>query len=238
MFLYDPITNEKRKITYEKLCGITGRNIHSLRKDKANRVKIKCINCYLLPDDTSIEFLRSLMEKEEIDNEVWFYIKNSDKKYKVSDKGRVKSIKYTKSGRVERLLMPYLKKNAPAVEIKINDKYVTKYVSNLVAEAFLKYDNNSLLFHIDGNSYNNKVENLEYRPKDFVKKKVAEKNGIPVIKLDKNTLTEIDSYSNISEAARENYIDNSCISACVKGKQKTAGGFVWKIDYESFSAIG
>lgn len=35
-------------------------------------------------------------------------------------------------------------------------------------------------------------------------------------------------YESISKAAEENDINRVSINGCVNGKQKTAGGFIWK----------
>lgn len=233
MFLYDPITGERRKISYKLLSGMTGKSIDCLKKSKDRKAKIKSINCYVLSNSTPTSTLSELMQKEKIENEVWVYVKNSENKYMISNKGRVKSVLYYKGKKKERILMPFFRKEKqPAVKIRVDGKKTNFYISNLVAEAFLKHIEGYVLIHKDGNSMNNSLENLMYVEKSKARSIARKSQGVPVIKIDKNTLEELDNYSTISEAAKSNFIDISCIHKCLKGKQKTAGGFCWKIDQE------
>lgn len=39
---------------------------------------------------------------------------------------------------------------------------------------------------------------------------------------------KIREYESINEASRQTGVGNDCISACVRGKQNTSGGFKWK----------
>jgi len=54
------------------------------------------------------------------------------------------------------------------------------------------------------------------------------KPPIPVQQMEKTTGEILNTYSSQSEAAKILGICGSDISACCKGKQKSAGGFVWK----------
>lgn len=48
-----------------------------------------------------------------------------------------------------------------------------------------------------------------------------------VVKYTKN-LEYITEYNSLTEASEDTKIKMSCISDCCRGKQKTAGGFIWK----------
>lgn len=58
---------------------------------------------------------------------------------------------------------------------------------------------------------------------------IGEKNSKPILQLDiQNNL--IQEFKSIKEALKylNKSINNSCITACLKGRQKTAFGFIWK----------
>jgi hypothetical protein len=57
---------------------------------------------------------------------------------------------------------------------------------------------------------------------------IVEKTRKPIIKIDINTMSEIDGYSSISEAAIKNNTHISNISLCCKGKANTHLGYFWK----------
>lgn len=100
--------------------------------------------------------------------------------------------------------------------------------------------------HIDTIKSNNELSNLrlgthkentnnsltleKYRKRKFteeVKKKIGEKQKLPIIQCDKNG-TMIKEYSSIREAAKEIGVYSPNITACLKGKRKSLRGFVWK----------
>ena len=95
--------------------------------------------------------------------ENWKYIKGSDGQYKISDLGRVMSLKYGK----ERILKPYLSgvkgNEYETVDIRINGKRGNIKVHKLVAIHFLGYTRNGnfVIDHINNNQTDNRVENLQ-----------------------------------------------------------------------------
>lgn len=54
------------------------------------------------------------------------------------------------------------------------------------------------------------------------------KKGIPVNQLDKKTKQVISTFVTIGEAARQTNTWESDIARCVRGEQKSAGGFIWQ----------
>lgn len=73
--------------------------------------------------------------------------------------------------------------------------------------------------------------NLGKHLSDETKKKVAESHYKPVYQLDKNG-NIINEFDSIFMAAQYINRDNSSISKCCKGKQKTCGGYMWKYKEE------
>lgn len=63
---------------------------------------------------------------------------------------------------------------------------------------------------------------------------VLENIGVskPVVKIDATTGEILRTYTSIAEAAMDVGINRKGISDVLKGKQKTAGGFIWQFDIE------
>lgn len=190
--------------------------------------------------------------------EVWRDIKGYENIYQVSNLGNVKSLSYNKTGKEQLLkqfkdkygyLQVHLCKN------KIHKKYL---VHRLVALAFLPNPNNfPCINHKDENPSNNKVDNIEWctysyninygtrnkrmietrrinNPDNECYKRIIQTRRInnslgekPIIQLTKDGV-EIARYSGINEAERQTGISNSNIWSCCNGKQKSAGGFIWR----------
>lgn len=111
---------------------------------------------------------------EEIKVEVWKDIKGYERKYQISNYGRVKSLeRLTNAGiknnritkRKEKILKP-LKVTKGYYSIRLYDENKqgkTLKIHRLVAEAFIpNTDKKEQVNHIDGNKANNRVDNLEW----------------------------------------------------------------------------
>ena len=102
--------------------------------------------------------------------EIWKDIKDYEGSYQVSNLGRVRSLTRkvktfngfrTTKGKLLKLLKT--NRNYFRVDLKRNqkDKYIS--IHRLVAEAFLPNPNNyPVINHIDGDTSNNRVDNLEW----------------------------------------------------------------------------
>lgn len=114
-----------------------------------------------------------------MENEIWKDIKGYDGLYQISSQGRVKSLDhYTeqkhRNGKLYkrfmkgRILTPYkhktnLDKHYYTVNLHKNGHIQVQYVHILVADAFLKKENeNYVVDHINRNSLDNRLENLRY----------------------------------------------------------------------------
>ena len=105
------------------------------------------------------------MTKEEI----WKPIKGYEGFYEVSNLGRVKSLAYSGGERINRKeiilksSMSGPKMNYPNIRLYINGKKKIFRIHDLVAEAFIgKKEEWMTVDHIDENTSNNNLENLEY----------------------------------------------------------------------------
>lgn len=101
-----------------------------------------------------------------IDDEVWKEIPFADKKYEVSNYGRVKSYCYNKTeGKV---LKPGLTKGFQTVTFKTEGKKKTFLVHKLVAIVFVdkESDNQTIAIHLDWNKKNNHASNIKWVTKE------------------------------------------------------------------------
>lgn len=99
---------------------------------------------------------------EDLEGEIWKWIKDYEGFYQISNFGRAKSFnpRYTKP----RILTPVLHKNGYLhICLRRNSKSKNFSIHRLVAEAFIPNPENKLTVnHKDGNKFNNCVENLEW----------------------------------------------------------------------------
>lgn len=171
--------------------------------------------------------------------EVWRDIPGYEGLYKVSNFGRVKSLNYRRTGK-EKILSTYIIRTGYRI-VNIYNKTGCKtfLVHRLVWEVFNGPIPDGLVInHKDQNRLNNAIENLmlctqseNLRWEDTQERRLLKREGKYntkwVIKLSlKNEILHF--YPSVSQAGRETGIDRSCISACCRGKQKTAGRYTWK----------
>ena len=163
--------------------------------------------------------------------EIWRDIEDYEGLYQISNKGRVKSLKYGK----ERIRTPVIN-NSGYLNIILykNTEAQHRLVHRLVAEAFIpNLENKPQINHKDENKLNNCVENLEWiRHIDNCNygsrnERVADSLSKPILQYSKSG-DFIREWKSASEVKRVLGIDNSHIIHCCKGKRKSSGGFVWR----------
>ena len=175
--------------------------------------------------------------------EIWKDILGYEGKYMVSNWGRVKSLNYHRTSK-ERILKGRKTKNGYLhVKLYKDGKGKWYFVHRLVAEVFLENPKGyNEVNHRDENKQNNCVDNLEWCSRQYnntyngrakkVGKKAGKKNtnhpklSRRIIGINKvNGL--ILEFPSTKEASRQTDINQGNICSCLKGRQKSAGGYVW-----------
>lgn len=159
MLLFDPITCQRIKITFDKLKGITGKSKCYLYDCMVSGKKIKSINCYLVDDNVKPSQLRILMSNEKIKDECWKDIPNSN--YEVSSCGRYRNKNDSRFIIVSSKKESGRKKLRPQLSMTIDGHLKTYHPHTWVAKMFLEDVSRSdmLPAHKDGNSFNCRAGN-------------------------------------------------------------------------------
>ena len=179
-------------------------------------------------------------------NEIWKSVKGYEDYYSVSNLGRVKSNDRQRlgiGGSIRNCKGKILKANPNQsghllVNLYDNEGRSKKaLVHRLVAIAFIENsDNLPCINHKDEDKTNNCVDNLEWCTVAYNNSysnlgenlyKATNNYPIGVIQYSLSG-EELARFSSYSEAEKNTGVDHGGISACCRGKQKTAGGFIWK----------
>ena len=172
--------------------------------------------------------------------EVWKDIKGFEGMYQVSSIGRVKSLDryvgYKKSGKRlvkgQEKIQTVTDKGYLKVTLCKDGTGKTREVQRLVAEAFIPNpENKEQVNHIDGNKFNNYVENLEWctPSENTVHAKKVLKQGIKQVNQYDLQGNFIATYSSLKEAGEKTGVPKCSISNVVCGRRKKAGNFKWKL---------
>lgn len=157
--------------------------------------------------------------------EIWEDIVGYDFPYRISNTGKVFSVKKNKLFRLQ-----INKKGYNCVILYKDGRPKTKLVHRLVAEYFIGKSNGLQVNHKDGNKLNNCVSNLEYLDNE-ANRLHAYTNKLhnirPVNQFD-NDGKLIKSWESATEANRVLGIEKGHICSCCKGNRKHAGGYKWE----------
>lgn len=164
--------------------------------------------------------------------EIWKDIENYEGIYQVSNHGRIYNIL---SGRI--LGCSVSQSGYVRLRLCKNGIQENCNVHRLVAKAFIPNMNNyPIINHKDENKKNNHADNLEWCNHKYNNtyisainkyKTLANQNYTPVIQFTKDNVF-ISEYNSVNEAGELNNITPCCISSCLTGHTKSAGGFIWK----------
>lgn len=183
-------------------------------------------------------------------NEIWRDIKGYEGLYQVSSNGVIRSLdrylpmpnggeKLVK----EKILKPNkINSGYLCVGLSKNGKTKNYLIHRLVGEHFIDNSNNlPQIDHINTDKTDNRVCNLKWvtskgnmnNPLTIDKINIInKKSSKPIIQFSKDG-EFIRKWNSVMDAQRELGIDNSSIIRCCKGKQKTAGGYIWRYHYKS-----
>lgn len=162
--------------------------------------------------------------------EVWKEIIGYDKKYEVSNLGRIKSCAGGKY-KYDRLLKGSIKNNGYIlVCLLLNKKKVYKLIHRLVAEYFIDNpENKKEVDHINNIKTDNRVSNLRWVT-GYENRSNKNSKQYPGRKVVQYTLSMeyVRVYKNAYEAAKTHNIDSSGIRGACKGRMRYFKGFIWK----------
>ena len=178
--------------------------------------------------------------------EIWKDIEGYEGLYQVSNLGRVKSLgRYINNNgglyfRKEKIMKVCKdKKGYNVCGLSKNNNPKTLKVHRLVASAFIPNPNNlPQVNHRNEDKTDNRVDNLEWCDNDYNRNygtrnkraSVSCRKTILQISLEGDLLRKWDS---AIEVEKELGFNNSSITKCCKGKQKTCGGYKWHYHYKS-----
>ena len=157
--------------------------------------------------------------------EIWRDIKGYERKYMVSNLGRVKSLNYRNTGK-EGIMKGrddgngYLK-----VQLCKDGKVKNCRINRLVAMAFIPNPNNlPEVNHKDKIRTNNRVDNSEWCTSQYNIEYSQAKAVIGINKVSGLIL----EFPSLMEASRQMGISQGNITMCCQGKKyKSAGGYYW-----------
>jgi hypothetical protein len=176
--------------------------------------------------------------------EVWQVIPKFDYRYMASNTGKVFDIKKWKEMKQTKMYRGYLQ-----VYLMNQGKPTTQFVHRLVLMAFagLPPNSKSVGMHMDDNTENNHLSNLEWGDMSVNMRQAYEKGRKRVVfipakgkfgkdskyakaveQIDINSGATIKRFGSIVDAARELNIFGSHITSCCKGRINHAYGYKWR----------
>lgn len=182
--------------------------------------------------------------------EHWKDIKGWEGRYQISNDGRVRTLNYKRTGRVQVLTGFTDIRGYKSVHFRIGGAGSKKkyyLIHRLVAELFIPNpENKPFVNHKNGKRDDNRVDNLEW-----VTRSENEKHKIYVLNKKSGTLIPPkpvrcietgEKFRSVSDAARAVGVTQGAVSACLNGQKnrsfrggewkeyraKTAGGYHWE----------
>lgn len=169
--------------------------------------------------------------------EKWADVEGFDGRYQVSDRGRVRSLVYSKDGRPPYVMTPLKSGAFNVIGLSYREKgvYVRRRISELVAEAFVPNpDGLPGVRHIDGDPTNDSADNLEWsesrgRSPERKRRRRSSRKGRRVAQVDPDNGSVLAVYANASVAGDLAVGASDCgVRACCNGKRPRHAGYVWR----------
>ena len=158
-------------------------------------------------------------------NEVWRDVQNYEGLYKVSNLGRILSVKKQLILKPKQSHHNYLR-----IQLYNKSKFKTFAIHRIVATAFIPNPNNyKEVNHLNENPSDNSVANLEWcsRKHNVNYGARTTKTMKMVTQIDKND-NVVATYRSLSEASKKTNARQGAISNVCTGRAKTAGGSRWR----------
>lgn len=171
--------------------------------------------------------------------EIWKDVKGYEGLYKVSNLGNIKRILFINNKVIkkqDKLLKPQInKRNRIYITLYKEGKKKNCIVHRLIAEAFIPNPNNyPEVNHIDGNSLNNNVNNLEWCTKKYNCKHAYDNNLSKLKKYNENNKKNIIRndgiiYDSAYSASKDLNVNVCSIRDVLKNRTKSCKGY--KFEY-------
>ena len=162
--------------------------------------------------------------------EIWKDIEGFEGKYMVSNWGRVKSLNYRRTGKEG--ILKAVGNDYLMVNLCKDGKGKSYNIHRLVAQAFIQFvPQKGVIYDVDHRNTDrtdNRAINLCWvsKSQNMNNPITNSKLSKPVLGIHKNNGLILE-FPSAREAERQTGIPNGNICSCLKGRQKSAGGYVW-----------
>lgn len=147
--------------------------------------------------------------------------------YEVGKDGSVWSLNYNRTGQRKQMVpVPFTVYGHLGVRLSKDGKQKTHPVHQLVLKAYLPKPSPELVvMHINSEPADNCIDNLAWGTN---KENQNDPHFRALLSKPVLCVETGEVYPSMTEASRQTCVDDSCISKCLNGKRKTAGGFHWR----------
>lgn len=233
LYIFDAISCQKIAVTFDSLAELTGRSKAALYGYKRKKTYLRDIHGFLIDERTTQQERQDMMASRTLKDEVWVTLKDFPH-YQISNYGRIKS-KLT-----HRFIMPYASSrklangNPEYVRVKLtNEKSQVKEcrLAQLMRDTFMVIPSDlsdPVCCHLDGNPWNNRLNNLKMMSRQELQRRQAKKRRKPVVQLCPVTERELNEYPSIKAAAEAFGLHSESIRYAAKNSHQTAAGYKWR----------